>query len=261
MACVPFFAGSRDRAAGNSAGTFPGSPVRTGTSRVRRSRARSPARGLKDGAGPRKVTRSPSGGQARASPVTSSHAYPGGALSHEVLVPGLSGSGLLAGAGPGSRVRRPGRGDAGGGGIGRQRSAQPWRRLRACPGHGRARRRRRGPPPGSGPQPSAYFVIDCLDLDAALGWAARIPAASYGTAEARSAPDNYGRPARRAWGSRAAARGTSPGWGLPPCAIAGRAGRSSGRARIAIRATARANAVAAAAKVRAVVRPEDRARS
>ena len=40
-------------------------------------------------------------------------------------------------------------------------------------------------PPGSGPQPSAYFVIDCPDLDAALGWAARIPAASYGTVEVR----------------------------------------------------------------------------
>ena len=42
-----------------------------------------------------------------------------------------------------------------------------------------------GPPPGSGPQPSAHFVIDCPDLRAALGWAARIPAASYSTAEVR----------------------------------------------------------------------------
>ena len=56
-----------------------------------------------------------------------------------------------------------------------------------------------GRPPGSGPQPSAYSVIDCPDLDAALGWAARIPAASYGTAEVRPPPDNYGRPARGAW--------------------------------------------------------------
>ena len=42
-----------------------------------------------------------------------------------------------------------------------------------------------GPPPGSGLQPSAHFVIDCPDLRAALGWAARIPAASYSTAEVR----------------------------------------------------------------------------
>jgi hypothetical protein len=42
-----------------------------------------------------------------------------------------------------------------------------------------------GPPPGSGRQPSAYFIIDCPDLDAALGWAGRIPAASYGTVEVR----------------------------------------------------------------------------
>jgi hypothetical protein len=42
-----------------------------------------------------------------------------------------------------------------------------------------------GPLPGSRPQPSAYFVIDCPDLDAALGWAARIRAASYGTVEVR----------------------------------------------------------------------------
>ena len=56
-----------------------------------------------------------------------------------------------------------------------------------------------GLPLGSGPQPSACFVIDCPDLDAALGWAARIPAASYGTAEARPPPNNYGRPARGAW--------------------------------------------------------------
>ena len=40
-------------------------------------------------------------------------------------------------------------------------------------------------PPGSGPQPSAYFAIDCPDLRAALDWAARIPAASYGTVEVR----------------------------------------------------------------------------
>jgi hypothetical protein len=46
-----------------------------------------------------------------------------------------------------------------------------------------------GPPPGSGRQPSAYFVIDCPDLNAALGWAARIPARA--TARSKSArPDN-----------------------------------------------------------------------
>ena len=75
MACIPFFVSSRDRATGNSAGHSPGSPVRTGTSRVLRSRARSPARGLKDGAGPRKVTRSPSGGLPGPTPVTASHAF------------------------------------------------------------------------------------------------------------------------------------------------------------------------------------------
>jgi hypothetical protein len=42
-----------------------------------------------------------------------------------------------------------------------------------------------GPPPDAGQQPTAYFLIDCPDLDTALGWAARIPAASYGTVEVR----------------------------------------------------------------------------
>jgi hypothetical protein len=42
-----------------------------------------------------------------------------------------------------------------------------------------------GPPPGAGQEPSAYFVIDCPDLDAALGWATRIPAATYGSVEVR----------------------------------------------------------------------------
>ena len=42
-----------------------------------------------------------------------------------------------------------------------------------------------GPPPGAGQQPTAYFVIDCPDLQAALDWAARIPAASYGSIEVR----------------------------------------------------------------------------
>jgi uncharacterized protein (DUF1330 family) len=42
-----------------------------------------------------------------------------------------------------------------------------------------------GPPPGGGQAPSAYFLIDCPDLDSALDWPVRIPAASYGTVEVR----------------------------------------------------------------------------
>jgi hypothetical protein len=42
-----------------------------------------------------------------------------------------------------------------------------------------------GPPPGAGQAPTAYFVIDCPDLNDALDWAARIPAASYGSIEVR----------------------------------------------------------------------------
>jgi len=42
-----------------------------------------------------------------------------------------------------------------------------------------------GPPPGTGQAPTAYFVIDCADLDDALGWARRIPAAVYGSIEVR----------------------------------------------------------------------------
>jgi len=42
-----------------------------------------------------------------------------------------------------------------------------------------------GPAPGGGQAPSAYFLIDCPDLDTALDWAARIPAARYGTVEVR----------------------------------------------------------------------------
>jgi hypothetical protein len=41
------------------------------------------------------------------------------------------------------------------------------------------------PPPGAGQAPTAYFVIDCADLGDALTWAARIPAASYGTVQVR----------------------------------------------------------------------------
>jgi hypothetical protein len=42
-----------------------------------------------------------------------------------------------------------------------------------------------GPSAGTGQQPSAYFVIDCACVEDALSWAARIPAASYGTIEVR----------------------------------------------------------------------------
>jgi NAD(P)H-dependent FMN reductase len=45
-----------------------------------------------------------------------------------------------------------------------------------------------GPPPGTGPAPSAYFVLDCADLDDALAWAARIPTAVYGSIEVRPPP-------------------------------------------------------------------------
>ena len=42
-----------------------------------------------------------------------------------------------------------------------------------------------GPPPAAGQEPTAYFVLDCPDLTAALDWAARIPAAGYGSIEVR----------------------------------------------------------------------------
>jgi hypothetical protein len=42
-----------------------------------------------------------------------------------------------------------------------------------------------GLPAGAGQAPTAYFVIDCPDLAGALDWAARIPAASYGTVAVR----------------------------------------------------------------------------
>jgi hypothetical protein len=42
-----------------------------------------------------------------------------------------------------------------------------------------------GSPPSAGQVPTAYFVIDCPDLTDALDWAARIPAASYGSVEVR----------------------------------------------------------------------------
>jgi hypothetical protein len=42
-----------------------------------------------------------------------------------------------------------------------------------------------GPPPGTRQAPTAYFVIDCPDLTAALDWAARIPATTYGSIEVR----------------------------------------------------------------------------
>ena len=42
-----------------------------------------------------------------------------------------------------------------------------------------------GPPPGAGQQPASYFGIDCAGLTEALDWAARIPAAAYGSIEVR----------------------------------------------------------------------------
>jgi hypothetical protein len=42
-----------------------------------------------------------------------------------------------------------------------------------------------GPVVDATSHPSAYFLIDCASLDDALQWAARIPAATYGTVEVR----------------------------------------------------------------------------
>ena len=42
-----------------------------------------------------------------------------------------------------------------------------------------------GSPAGAGQVPSAYFVIDCKDVDRALDWASRIPSVSYGSVEVR----------------------------------------------------------------------------
>jgi hypothetical protein len=42
-----------------------------------------------------------------------------------------------------------------------------------------------GPPQTAGQGPTAYFVLDCPDQGAAVEWAARIPAASYGSIEVR----------------------------------------------------------------------------
>lgn len=47
-----------------------------------------------------------------------------------------------------------------------------------------------GPPSSEGrdtSSPIAYFLIDCASLDDALAWAARIPAAAYGSIEVRPA--------------------------------------------------------------------------
>jgi hypothetical protein len=40
---------------------------------------------------------------------------------------------------------------------------------------------------GDTSSPIAYFLIDCTGLDDALAWAARIPAATYGSIEVRPA--------------------------------------------------------------------------
>ena len=45
-----------------------------------------------------------------------------------------------------------------------------------------------GPPSidgGDSSSPIAYFLVDCDSIDDALGWAARIPAATYGSIEVR----------------------------------------------------------------------------
>jgi len=47
-----------------------------------------------------------------------------------------------------------------------------------------------GPPSSDGDGtsgPIAYFLIDCASVDDALAWAARIPAATYGSIEVRPA--------------------------------------------------------------------------
>ncbi len=47
-----------------------------------------------------------------------------------------------------------------------------------------------GPPSSDGDDtssPIAYFLIDCTSIDDALAWAARIPAATYGSVEVRPA--------------------------------------------------------------------------
>ena len=123
MACVPFLAGSRERAAGNSAGTFPRIAREHGAHLVCCAReldrllavhACKALRCLKDGAGPRNVTRSPPGELPRPSPMTPGHVHRGGALSHAALVPGLPGSRLAGPKGIRShdrayrRVRAPG---------------------------------------------------------------------------------------------------------------------------------------------------------
>lgn len=45
-----------------------------------------------------------------------------------------------------------------------------------------------GPPSSNAEEwstPIAYFLVDCASLDEALAWAARIPAATYGSIEVR----------------------------------------------------------------------------
>jgi hypothetical protein len=42
-----------------------------------------------------------------------------------------------------------------------------------------------GPHAAAGQEPTAYFVLDCPGPGDALEWAARIPAASYGSIEVR----------------------------------------------------------------------------
>jgi hypothetical protein len=48
-----------------------------------------------------------------------------------------------------------------------------------------------------------YYVLDCLDLDQAVGYASRLPWARYGSVEVRPivADDEIPRPDRSAWAS------------------------------------------------------------
>lgn len=42
---------------------------------------------------------------------------------------------------------------------------------------------------------AGFFLVECADLDAALGWAKRIPSARIGSVEIRPINERYGRPA------------------------------------------------------------------
>jgi hypothetical protein len=42
-----------------------------------------------------------------------------------------------------------------------------------------------GPLATEGPTPGAFYLIECADREHALAWAARLPAAKYGSVEVR----------------------------------------------------------------------------